>query len=252
MATLTKLTGITLPGTYPKLFNFFRPTFPNGNANLAGLWGMGGAIDFAQKNLLTRATDLSITGTPVMQKIGADLSYQNYLTSGAVFGTADYSIIVIARPVVATNAATSFNLASQLAFAGPTGDGLSINSSGLTLYSSHASGSSASTSLSLAGANPANWNIFAGRVKSTGERKVWWGRDGATVSGAESAADGSRAINTTRGWRIGADYVNTYLATNRIAMVALFNNAPTDAEMAANIAYLRSTLANPVFGITTV
>lgn len=252
MSTLTKLSGITLPGAgYPTLPNFAAPTFPAGMANLTGLYFLGGKESMSLRNLVTGADELTKTGTPTVNAYGATCSITNCYNTNE--GSAnDVTIIAIAKPFAGNpaNAAASWFLASQYG-ANPGGDGLSFYSTGLTMWGSTAGGAANSPSLSLAGANAANWNSFAGRVKADGSSQVWWGKDGATVAGAAGGAV-ARTVQAGRKFALGGHYGANFGATGNLLMAAIFTGAAlSDANITDNLAYLRSTVG-PQLGITTL
>lgn len=255
MTNLIKLTGVTLPGTgYPSLLNFAYPTFPAGSANLVGLYTLGGLESIALRNAVTGVTDLSKIGSPTLAAAGATVNYLNDYASLTLSGTTEVTVIAIAKPFAANpaNAAASWFLASQY-HSTPTpagGDGLSFYVGGISMWASTSTGSVQSPSLSMAGSVPANWNSFAGRVKSTGANQVWWGHEGVTAAGTEGSTN-TRSVQTSRKWLLGGQYAANFLASGNLLMVAIFNSALTDQNILDNLAYLRASYG-PQIGITTL
>lgn len=246
MTAVLKVDSV-LPGTgYLKLINFNPPTFTDGVANLVGLYTFGADADGSMFNFANSALPLLKTGTPTMSDVGALLGAGSFYDT-QLPSTSALSYIAVAKPHLGTST-TGVPIVTNYQNSTPaSGDGAAFNNGwrGVAGISTGVTQSNVTTS----GADTSVFNTFAGRIKATGEQKVYRQVSGVLTQGTETAA-GTRAV-TTRTFRIGADYAGLTSGQGTVAMIAIFNTDLTDAQFANNFSYLRNAWG-PGFGITTL
>lgn len=258
MTNALKLSGITLPGGgYPRLINFVPPVMAAGGEALVGLYTFGADADASLRNWADQTKPLTKVGAPAIQNLGVTVGPAGYYDTG--FGsTIGLTFLAIAKPNVAASNAVGQMIVSNFLAGTPlqSGDSLGFGAppgigSAVSVYGGKTTENGIATHpLPLTGADTADWNSFVGRIKPTGEEHVWWSRDGAVAQTAESPA-ATRAVVTSRTLRIGREYQSLFNGTAEIMMVAIFNRALTDAEVTANLTYLRAEYG-PAHGVTTL
>lgn len=250
--TALRLSGVTLPArAYPKKKNFVVPAFPV-TRGLVGLYVFGANEAFSLMNHANSNLPLLKVGSPVINDLGATLSQGSCFDTqiaGSALGS--QTILTVAKPVLATSSPTGALMVSNYMAGSPSiGDTLGfIATNSATALTGIATGTTTSAQ-TIAAFNPANWNSFAARMKSTGAGKVFAQAGGVLSAGAEGAT-GARSTQA-RTMRIGGHYTaGSFSANVNMQVVAIFADEHTDAEIAQNLAYLYSTYG-PAIGVSTL
>lgn len=252
MTTALRLSGVTLPGSgYPKLVNFLTPQFPV-DTDLVGLYVLGGNESQSLVNRADAELPLIKVGSPVINSLGAETNWNNCFDTQLMGGTA-VTMIAIARLIKPASNDGRYLMISNYNSSPSDGDSLAFDYNSapvLTAYAERPDGDIDSVSIGTSSGTAGNWNIFAMRIKSTGEVKPWWSRNGTLSSATELAAEtrGTGALP----FRIGGHHnIGSFQATGEIQLAAIFDGALSDAEIESNIAYLR-TIYGPAVGMTTL
>ncbi|MCC2673283.1 MAG: hypothetical protein K0R58_230 [Ramlibacter sp.] len=255
MTNALRLDGVTLPGTgYPKKKNFVVPNFPV-TSGLLGLFVIGGNQSLSLINHADSDAPALVVGSPTFNELGATLSQVNCLDT-QLPSTSAMTIISVAKVILPAGAspfADSAMICSNFLGGGSnTGDSLSLrNATGAKVSALvQTSGGINASNQDISTGTAGQWNAFVGRYKSTGEAKAWWSHSGTVVSAAESAAATRVAISSAL--RIGGHYQPAqYTGPIEVQMVAIFNQALADADVASNLAYLTATYG-PAIGVSTL
>lgn len=252
----TALKVPTLPGSgYPGLFNFEPPVFPDGTANLVGLFNLGASGAFSAFNFANPGLPPALVGAPTASPIGLTLTPTAYLDTG-LLPTSAVSFIAVAKPNGATGTTTSLPICSTYyGLAGGDGGDLFgfVGASGVPVLRTYGTMTPTAASFSdvpLPGANTTTWNAIGGRIKASGAAKSYRSLNGAVTQGTESAPTGTRYL-AARDILLGKDIGGSFTGSGAVAMVAIFNVDLTDAQFLDNFTYLRSVWG-PAVGITTL
>lgn len=255
MTNALKLAGVTLPGVgYPKKKNFIVPSFPV-KTGLVGLYAIGGVESLSLINHANTALPLLKVGVPTLNDLGATLNAANCYDT-QIPSSADLTIISVAKMMQPSSIAAGFLILGNY-LGGFPGDSLALDYSTsipgpiVAAYGANGTGYITSSQSDATG-TPGDWNSFAARFTATATSKNWWSKSGAVAS-VGSAVAGVRAVQA-RTLRIGGHYngmAGNYGGTGDVQMVAIFNAALADADVAANLAYLTSTYG-PAIGVTTL
>lgn len=254
MTNALRLSGVTLPGTgYPKKKNFVVPDFPVGTG-LIGLYVIGGTESFSLINHANASLPMLKVGAPTVGDLGAATSQANCFDT-QIAGSESLTVIVVAKPVLAATSATGYLPISNYMLVGgvSTGDSLAFsNVSGTNKALAYIgkSGGVNGVDVSIAAADPAEWNGFAARFRSNGAAKLWWSSDGIISASSESAT-AVRSVQS-RTLRVGGHYEDTlFQGTGEVQMAAVFAAELSDSDVAANLEYL-STVYGPSIGVSTL
>lgn len=256
-----KLSGITFPGAgYPVLNDFLYvppPVLPV-TTNLVGLYTAGYSDAQTLRNYANSAKPLTKVGAPVVTagQIGALTNAPTNRYDTGIPSSADLTLMLVAKLIKpATDAAgwlgiSNFNSTANvgsdsLGFGGPGGvasaqvNGGKVNTSNVL------------TSTPVAGGNVGEYNVLFGRIRNNGQCRVWWSKSAVVTAPAETAVATRyvQALNLQVGGHMSTG--GLFAANNTILCAGIFQGALSDADVAANLAYLSGTWG-PSVGIATL
>lgn len=259
MTTVTKLTGITLPGTgYPDI-NSFKEIYMSVTSGLIGLYSIRDTLAFSLNNYATGGSPMTVVGAPTMSGDGAVCNYANCFDTGIATQTA-YSFLALAKPTLSTDATQNCMIVSsyfQPSAGQNAGDSIGFAANGTTNprfrnYSQNSTSSVIFADAGVTGFSESSVAFFAGVTSLTDGVRLAFGHGGSlsigtptTLSARNITGAGTILVGGHRG-------PSTFFPAfgKGIYAVAIYNRAITNAEITQGYADLSSYAVDR--GITTV
>lgn len=240
MSTVTKLTGVTLPGTGYRTLGSFKEIYLSITNGLLGLYSIRNTIEESLVNYANEDLPMTIIGSPTIVDDGAVCNYQNCFDTGITAQSA-YTYISLAKPTLSTDAAQNCMLISN--YFQPTsgangGDSIGFANNGTAnpRFRNYAQNSSSSVVFADAGVAPFNESnvaFFAGLTSLSDGVRLAFARDGSLSIGNPTSIS---ARNTTGAGTIligGHRGPSSFFPAfgNGIYAAAIYDRALTNSEL---------------------
>ena len=257
MPYITKLSGLTLPGSgYPNIADFAVPVLPV-TSGLVGLYLLGGGkASLVTRNFAPGGSPATIVGLPTYNARSMILSQNNCLDTGLP-ETEAVTFLTVAKPIGSGGGSinSTIYVGNYREPAAAAGVGASIFSSGASprVAVSHGSapGTVVTNTFTLTGLVPDQAQVFGGICTgASGTQKAAWGRGGVlSFDTADVTTTRSLAARTLR---VGGHYATdgSFTGTHEGYLAAIYNRGLSDSEFTQNYNYLRPFFGT--LGITTL
>ncbi|HBR6858853.1 hypothetical protein [Klebsiella aerogenes] len=239
MTTVTKLTGVVLPGTgYPNI-NSFKEIYVSVTSGLLGLYSFRNSLDFSRKNYAENGVDLTIIGAPTLVDGGAVCNYENCFDTG-ISAQDSFTYIALSKPTLATSAEQYCMLISNYFQPTPTtnaGDSIGFAWNGsaprFRCYAQNSPSSVVQADAGVAGFSESEVALFAGMASLTDGNRLAFAHAG-TLSIGNPTAMSARSTSGAGTILIGGHRAGSgaYPAFGKgIYAAAIYNSAVTNEEL---------------------
>ncbi|HDU3462261.1 TPA: hypothetical protein RFL89_000580 [Klebsiella aerogenes] len=258
MTTVTKLTGVVLPGGgYPNIGSFTE-IYVSVTDGLVGLYSIRDSVNFSLKNYAKNGADMTVVGAPTIVDDGAVCNFENCFDTGIPAQNA-FTYVALSKATLATSAAQYCMLISN--FFKPTtttnaGDSIGFAWNGTAprfrCYAQNSASSVVQADAGVAGFSESEVAFFAGMASQDDGARLAFARAGNLSIGNPTAmttrsTEGAGTI-LIGGHRAGS---GAYPAFGKgIYAAAIYNRAVTNDELATIYSDLKTYAEGR--GITTL